>query len=393
MDFNTELTKRLLQGDNINRLLKAAIENGINQLLQAELTEYLNYPKHSVEGYNTGNSRNGGYNRKIYSEYGILNIHIPRDRNGEFEQKIIQAYKRNSEKLEEVIIKLYSKGFTNREIAECIEDIYGHHYSPTTVTNITKQVEESVKEFHQRKVQSRYAVIYADATYVNLRRDTVQKEAVHFLVGITPEGNKEILDYAIYPTESAEHYKEMLESLKQRGLKEVLLFITDGLNGIKNALLSVFPNAKYQTCWVHLIRQLQKKVRVEDKRELVDSLKKVYQADSKEDAEKKLNEFLENIHKRYPKVCTSIDSVYADLLVFFDFPKEIRQSIYTTNLIESLNKQLKKRLKAKEQFPAENSLDRYLGVFCIEQNELSKERIHRGFGLASYDLHEKFEIQ
>lgn len=242
MDFNTELTKRLLQ---------ALIENAINQLLQAELTEYLNYPKHSVEGHNTGNSRNGGYNRKIYSEYGVLNIHIPRDRNGEFEQKIIQAYKRNSEKLEDVIIKLYSKGFTNREIAECIEDIYGHHYSPTTVTNITKQVENFVKEFHQRKVQSRYAVIYADTTYVNLRRDTVQKEAVHFL---TPEGNKEILDYAIYPTKSAKHYKEMLESLKQRGLQEVLLFITDGLSGIKTALLSVFPNAKYQTCWVHLIR-------------------------------------------------------------------------------------------------------------------------------------------
>ena len=137
----------------------------------------------------------------------------------------------------------------------------------------------------------------------------------------------------------------------------------------------MFSNAKYQTCWVHLIRQLQKKVRVEDKRELVDSLKRVYQADSKEEAEKKLNEFLENIHKRYPKVCASIDSVYEDFLVFFDFPKEIRQSIYTTNLIESLNKQLKKRLKAKEQFPAEDSLDRYLGVFCIEQNEFSKERI------------------
>lgn len=232
MDFNTELTKRLLQD---------VIENAINQLLQAELTDHLNYPKHFVEGYNTGNLRNGGYKRKIYSEYGVLNIYIPRDRNGE--------------------------------------------------------------------------------------------------------------------------------------------------SGIKTALLSVFPNAKYQTCWVHLIRQLQKKVRVEDKRELIDSLKKIYQADSKEDVEKKLNEFLENIHKRYPKVCASIDSVYDDLLVFFDFPKEIRQSIYTTNLIESLNKQLKKRLKAKEQFPAEDSLDRYLGVFCIEQNKLSKERIHRGFGLASYDLH------
>ena len=125
------------------------------------------------------------------------------------------------------------------------------------IYQLRKQVENSVKDFHQREVQSRYAVIYADATYVNLSRDTVQKEAIHFLVGITPEGNKEILDYAIYPTESAEQYKEMLESLKQRGLQEVLLFITDGLSGIKTALLSVFPNAKYQTCWVHLIRQLQ----------------------------------------------------------------------------------------------------------------------------------------
>lgn len=127
-----------------------------------------------------------------------------------------------------------------------------------------------------------------------------------------------------------------------------IFYIPDGLSGVKTALLSVFPNAKYQTCWVHLIRQLQKKVRVEDKRELVDSLKKVYQSNNKEDAEKKLNEFLENIHKRYPKVCASIDSVYDDLLVFFDFPKQIRQSIYTTNLIESLNKQLKKKtIKSK----------------------------------------------
>jgi putative transposase len=154
--------------------------------------------------------------------------------------------------------------------------MYGHHYSPATVSNITKAVQEQVEAFHQRTISEKYAIIYGDATYLSVRRDSVAKEALHILIGITHKGEKEVLDYALSPSESADNYREMLQSLKQRGLEQVLLFVPDGLNDFKNACLEVYPNAKHQSCWTHVARNVMKHVCAKDKSKVMDDLKPVW---------------------------------------------------------------------------------------------------------------------
>ena len=234
-----------------------------------------------------------------------------------------------------------------------MEQLYGHYYSPQTISVITKQLDEKVKEYHSRKITKDYAVVYADSTYISVKRGTVGKEALHILIGITISGEKEILSYELFPTESPENYKDMLENLKKRGLNRVLLFVTDGLKGIKEKLEEAFPKAKYQTCWTHVIRNVLLKVRSKDKAEISEDLKVVYQASAKDEEEKNLALFIDKYKEKYPKVTNSLLDIRDCLFTYYLFPKSIRRSIYTTNIIENYNKHLKKGIKKKEQFPNE----------------------------------------
>ena len=173
----------------LDEVFRSCLENAMNDLLQIELTEFLGYEKHSTEGYNTGNSQNGVYHRTLDTKYGLLNLNnlnIPRDRNGLFSQQLIPDYSRRTDDLETTIITLYRKGITTREIGDIIEKLYGHHYSPATVSNITQAVKGQVKEFHERPLNEQYVVVYMDATYINIRRDSVAKEPLYVLMGITP---------------------------------------------------------------------------------------------------------------------------------------------------------------------------------------------------------------
>lgn len=388
--LNTKLLSALLNNESVDEIIRQEIESATNELLLTELTSFLNYEKYAIEGYNSGNSRNGYYERIIHSRFGDLTIKIPRDRNGEFSQQTVPAYRRNSDSLETTIIQLYKKGITTREISDLVEKMYGHHYSPATVSNITKAVQEQVSAFHQRPISPKYAIVYGDATYLSVRRDSVSKEALHILIGITHEGEKEVLDYALYPSESADNYKEMLHSLKLRGLEQVLLFITDGLNGFKDACLEVFPKAKHQSCWTHVARNVMKHVRAKDKSKVMSDLKPVYHAETLKKATELLEIFRDKYSNIYPKaikVLTSNESLFT----YYEFPSQIRASIYTTNLIEGFNKNLKRGTKRKEQFPNEDALERYVCCFCSDYNHRFSTRVHKGFGLVSAELNELFD--
>ena len=318
-----------------------------------------------------------------------MNLKIPRDRIGGFINHTLAPYKRNTDDLETTIIELYKKGITTREISDIIEKMYGHYYTPQTVSNIAKAVEKQVTEFHSRKISARYACIFCDATYLNVRRDSVAKEALHVMLGITPEGEKEILDYALYPSESAANYQELLEGLKSRGMEQALLFITDGLKGLKEACLSVFPGAKHQSCWTHLSRNVMKYIRSKDKAQVMADLKTVYHAKDEEEALDRLHEFMEKYQSIYPRAVAILNDL-GSLFTFYSFPEQIRRSIYTTNLIESLNKQLKRGTKRKEQFPNEDALDRYVCMQYSEYNQKQSLRVHLGFKQAGYELLEMF---
>ena len=217
-DIITELQKGLFNGetlsDSLNELFRNQLEEAVNELLKAELTALLDYEKYDPIGYNSNDSRNGFYERSLDTKFGNITVNIPRDRNGDFRQHTVPRYNRNDGSLEDTVICLYRKGITTPEIAELIERMYRSYYTPQAISNITKTTNELVKKFHERKLSKRYSVVYTDATYIAVRRDSVAKEALHVLIGINQEGYKEILDYALFPFESSENYRQILKSLK-----------------------------------------------------------------------------------------------------------------------------------------------------------------------------------
>lgn len=374
----------------VGEIIRQQVEDTVNNLLESERSAFLGYEKHSTDGYNTGNSRNGYYYREYNCIYGTLNLKIPRDRNGEFHQHTIPVGKSHSDELETTIIQLYKRGVTTRQIAELIEQMYGAHYSAQTMSNITSSLQEQVEAFHSRQINKQYAVLYLDATYLNLRRNSVAKEAVHVILGITPEGYKEVLDYAIYPTEALANYESMIQSLMKRGLNQVLYVVTDGIDGMKEMLLKYFPGIRYQKCYVHLARNINNIVRPSDRKVIVDDFKKVYQAEDATQSAANLDSFLKRWGKVYPKLVKKFED-RSSLFSFYEMPAEIRSSLYSSNLIENNNKGLKHRTKLKEQFPNEASLERFLCAYYCDYNRQHSEKAHYGFAKANDKLMAMFD--
>ncbi|MFW7364843.1 IS256 family transposase, partial [Vagococcus fluvialis] len=376
-NFTTEIMETLINKGDLDDLFRRHLELAINTLLQAELTAFLDYEKYDRTGFNSGNSRNGNYSRSFKTEYGELNLAIPRDRNGEFSQQTLPAYKRSNDSLETTIIQLFQKGITMSEISELIEKMYGHYYTPQTISNITQIVSEDVVAFKERSLESQYSIIFMDATHIPLKRQTVSKEAVYIVIGIRLDGTKEVLGFSIAPTESSYVWKEILQDLKDRGLEEVLLVVTDGLSGIDDSIHSIYPNAQFQQCCVHISRNIAHKVRVSDRQEVCNDFKLVYQAASKEEAMNQISFMIDKWKKQYPRVVKLL--MNPAILTFYNFPPSIRRTIYSTNLIEGFNKQLKKYTKRKEQFPNEESLERFLVSQFNNYNQKFLCRIHKGF--------------
>ena len=388
--FTTNLAKSIAEGGDIKEFIRQEIESALNQLLKHELTAFLDYEPYDPAGYNSGNSRNGYYSRQLKTTYGTLNINVPRDRMGEFVQQLIPSYKQTGNDLETTIMHLYKKGITTREVADLIERMYGHYYSPATISNITKLVDKDVKAFHNRPIKQRYVVIYCDATFVSVRRDSVQKEAMHTIIGIDEQGHKEVLEYGLFPSESKENYRSLLQSLKSRGLKGVLLFVSDGLTGLQDALLEEFPKAKHQACWTHIARNVMNRVRAKDRLEAGEDLRKIHQSGNLEQAQAMYEYFSKKWKPIYPKVITLLDR-HDNLFTYLEFPKPIQRSLYTNNIIENFNKRVKKQTKVKEQFPNENAFDRCACTISMIYNERFGSRIHKGFAQVQAELSEMFE--
>lgn len=320
-ELNTELMTTLLKNESIDEFFRSQLEKAINDLLRVELTEFLGYEKHSVDGYHSGNSRNGYYSRELDTKYGKLHISVPRDRNGAFDQKLIPDYSRRTNDLETTIITLYRKGITTREITDLIEKLYGRYYSPSTVSNISKSVADQVKAFHQRPLSDKYVVVFMDATYLSVRRDSVAKEPLHVLLGITPDGTREILEYALYPTESAANYEELMASIRQRGVQQVLLFASDGLVGMRDAVKRQFPEAEHQQCWVHLSRTVARHIRQKDHKQILNELKSVYRADNEDQAKAASRSFWQSIKSLIHVSAVSLNARVRACIRFLNFQR------------------------------------------------------------------------
>ena len=390
-DFTKDMANALFNQDKINDLFRQKLQRAVNDLLESELTAFLGYNPYERDGWNTGNSRNGAYYRKVDTQFGQIEIKVPRDRNGEFHQHTMPDYKRHTDVLKQTVIKLYSKGVTTREIADLIEKMYGGYYSPAMVSNISKEMIPKVEAYHQRHLSDKFFCVYLDATYIPLKRVTYEREAVYIAIGIKPNGHKEVIDYCIAPTENIEIWSEMLKGFKSRGLEQVELFLSDGVVGMKKAICQSYPKAHFQRCLVHVMRNISAKMRVDDRQKALDEFKQIHTQSNKEMAVQVLHEFYQNWEKAYKNVVRDLRQVEPDLLTFYNYPPAIRASIYSTNMIESFNNRLKRKTKPKTEFPTEQSLDTFIGVQAMDYNDRYFNRIHKGFGQVRDTLESYFD--
>lgn len=389
-NITTELINTLVAGKDVSEFFRSHLEVAMNELLKAELTAFLDYEKYERHGWHTGNSRNGNYSRCFETEYGKLNLVIPRDRNGDFQNQLLTPYSRREDSLESMIIHLFEKGITTREISDLIEKMYGHHYSPSTISNITMAAEQLVEAFNNRRLAERYVCVFLDATVIPVRRATVENEALHIAVGIREDGTKEVISYTMAPTESASVWEDVLEDIKARGAQDVLLFITDDLSGLRSKILEHYPQSSYQSCLVHASRNIIKKVRPSDKKEIAEDFKQIYRQKNIDQGREALEAFILKWQKKYPRaVKPLIDNDY--LITFYKFPECIKRTIYSTNLIEGMNKQIKRYTKRKEQFPNEDSLERFVVSWFNNYNQKFLDRSHIGFKQASQKIAKMFD--
>ena len=361
-----ELVKLLMAdchntGD-IQSMLKRLFAGTIEQMLEAEMDEHLGYEKNSVAGNNSGNSRNGYGKKTISSDYGDCEIAVPRDRNGEFEPKILPKNQTSiSQDMENKIISMYAKGMSTSDIEDHIRDIYGLEISDTTVSRITDKVLPVAKEWQQRPLESVYAVVFLDAIHYHVRSEgQIIKKAVYIAIGVNMDGRKDVLGMWVGENESAKFWAGVLNSLRNRGVEDILIACTDNLTGFSQAIEAVFPKTDIQNCIIHQLRNSSKYVSYKDIKALMADLKKVYTAVDEEAALDALEAFAAAWDSKYPKISKSWYENWPNLSTYFKFPQELRKLIYTTNTIEGFNRQLKKVTKAKSVFPTDDSLFKML---------------------------------
>ena len=350
----------------INSLFKEALES----ILEAEITEHLGYEKHSNKGDNSGNSRNGSTKKTVQSRAGKTEVSVPRDRNGEFEPKIIPKYQRNVNEIEEQVLAMYAKGLSTRDIEDHLNDIYGIDISAGLVSKITDRIMPLVAEWQSRPLEKIYPIVFLDAIHFRVRKDNrVLNKAAYTVLGITVSGNKDILGIWIGEAESASFWLGVCNDLKNRGVEDILIACKDNLSGFSEAINAAFPRTSIQLCVIHQIRNSMKYVPWKDRKPLMVDLKKVYQALTLEEAEFAFEEFKEIWGSKYPIVIKSWESNWLELTTFFDYPREIRRLIYTTNPVEGYHRQVRKVTKTKTTYPNDDALRKiiYLATMDISR--------------------------
>jgi putative transposase len=340
------------------------------------------------------NSRNGYYVRTLDTKYGkIDDLRVPRDRNGEFHTQVFEPYQRRDGWLEEAVIHMYKGGMSTRDVAQFIEGMFSSQYSPTTVSNITSTVLEDVCRWQSRPLEKRYSVIYLDGMYVKLKRSTVSGEVIYFVMGINEQGHRHILGFYVGGQESANGWKDVLKDLYNRGVREVLLGVFDGLPGLEEAFREVYPKADVQHCVVHKVRSTFPKIRVEDKTDFLKDLKTVYHALDHELALAAFDVFKGKWGKKYPKEIKSWEDQLPTLLTFYKYPPQIKEAIYTSNPIERMIKEFRKRLRPMNSLTNIEAAEKIIYLDALEYNERWGHRVIRGFGdpLVKQRLQDLFE--
>jgi len=355
--------------------IQNALVDGFKELLQealeAEMDNELGYSKYDWKNKEVSNSRNGHSKKTVRSNYGNIELKIPRDTNHDFEPVIVKKKERQvSDSIDDIVLSMYAKGVSNRDINAHLKKIYGTNISAEMVTRITNKVLPLAKEWQNRPLDSMYPIIYLDGIVFNVVQDgQVTKKTAYVVFGINVEGKKEILGIWVGEAESSKFWMKVLADLKNRGVKDILIACVDGLKGFEQAIKSIFPNTEIQQCIVHQIRNSTKFVNYKDRKKFCADMKEIYTAPNEEAGLLALDKFEEKWGSKYSYAIKSWRDNWQNLSTFFKYPPEIRRIIYTTNLIENFNRRIRKVTKNKGSFPTDDSLIKILYLIVQDVSE------------------------
>jgi len=353
-----------------NGLLKQLTKAVLERALKAELSHHLGYEKHSPEGKNSGNSRNGKSKKTLKGEFGTLPIDVPRDRQASFEPKIVAKGQTRFTGFDDKILSLYARGMTVRDIQAHLEEIYQVEISPALISQVTDAVIDEVRGWQSRPLEALYRIIYLDAIMVKIRDGAhILNKAIYLVIGVNLEGIKEVLGMWVAQTEGAKFWLWVVTELRNRGVQDIFIACVDGLKGLPEAIERVFPQTEVQQCIVHMVRQSLNYVNWKQRKEVAADLRGVYSAVSREQAELRLEEFSEKWDSQYPTISPSWRRNWERIVPFLAYPQEIRKVIYTTNAIESVNRGLRKIIKNRGSFPNDEAALKllYLALSNISQ--------------------------
>jgi transposase-like protein len=357
--------------NDIQSLLKEQLKDIMQEMLEAELDHELGYSKYDYKNKETTNSRNGSRSKKVRSDYGEVELEVPRDRNGEFEPVIVKKNQRDISSIDDQVISMYSKGMTVRDIQEHLHNLYGLDVSPTMISQITDKIIPIIKEWQHRPLQEVYVHLVMDAIHYKVRQDgRIVNKAVYIVIGVTLDGLKEVVGMWVGENETSKFWLKVLTDLQQRGVKDILIVSIDGLNGFKEAIQAVYPEAKIQRCIVHMIRNSTRYLSWKDRKTFTMDLKPVYQAINEEAALMALDELEAKWGEKYYIAVKPWRDNWDEIATMFEYPAEIRRLIYTTNAIESFNRQLRKVTKSKSSFPTDDSL---LKILYLAMMDITKK--------------------
>ena len=351
-------------------LLKHLTKLVVERALEAEMTEHLGHGKNEPVANGAGNTRNGKSRKTLKGEFGELPIEVPRDRHGSFEPQLIPKHQTRWAGFDDKILSLYARGMTVREIQAHLEEMYGTEVSPSLISSVTDAVADEVKAWQSRPLNPIYPIVYLDCIHVKVREGTVRVKAVYLAIGITMEGEKEVLGLWLAQSEGAKFWLQVVTELRNRGVQDILIACVDGLKGFPDAIEAVFPQATVQLCIVHMVRHSLNYVSWKRRPEVAADLRQIYQSATAEEAEIRLGEFEDKWDAEYLPIGQSWRRNWSRLIPFFDYPPEIRKVIYTTNAIESVNMGLRKLTKNRGSFPSDEAL---LKLFYLALRNISKK--------------------
>ena len=351
IENNVDLSNALGKDGLIKQLSKRILERA----LQAEMDDHLGYSRYNRSEIQ--NARNGEFQKNLITDNGVIELNIPRDRNGNFEPAIVKKKQSRIAGLDQKIVSLYAKGMSLSDIKLQLQELYDADVSESLISKITDSVAEEVKAWQSRALETLYPIVFFDCLVVKVRHEKrIVNKAVYVALGIDLSGRKDILGLWISENEGAKFWLSNLTEMKNRGMSDMLIACTDNLTGMSDAIAAVYPKCEHQLCIVHQIRNSLKFVSYKDRKELVADLKPIYQAPTEDGAQIALDAFDSKWSSQYPQIAKSWYNNWENLIIFLQYPEAIRKIIYTTNSIESLNSQLRKVTKNKRVFPSDESV-------------------------------------